>query len=137
MKKKIIPRRNTRKPIKNSRISSQRKQTLWDQASRWYDSLVGMSGSDYHQTIVMPGVLKMLELKPGRRVLDLACGQGVFSRFLLGKKIKPEGLDSSEELLRMARAHSVKPSTYHLGNAGDGKLLGGQHFDGSDCLHAA
>ena len=136
MKKKIIPRRNTRKPIKNSRTSSQRKQTLWDQASRWYDSLVGMSGSDYHQTIVMPGVLKLLELKAGRRVLDLACGQGVFSRFLLGKKIKPEGLDSSEELLRMARAHSVKPITYHLGNAGDGKLLDRQEFDGIACLLA-
>ena len=96
MKKKIIPRRNTRRPIKNSRTSSQRKQTLWDQASRWYDSLVGMSGSDYHQTIVMPGVLKLLELKALRRVLDLACGQGVFSGFILKKKIKPEGLDSSE-----------------------------------------
>ena len=136
MKKKIIPRRNTRRPIKKSRTSSQRKQTLWDQASRWYDSLVGMSGSDYHQTIVMPGVLKLLELKAGRRVLDLACGQGVFSRFLLEKKIKPEGLDSSEELLRMARAHSVKPITYHLGNAGDGKLLDGQEFDGIACLLA-
>ena len=136
MKKKIIPRRNTRKPIKNSRTSSQRKQTLWDQASRWYDSLVGMSGSDYHQTIVMTGVLKLLELKAGRRVLDLACGQGVFSRFLLEKKIKPEGLDSSEELLRMARAHSVKPITYHLGNAGDGKLLDGREFDGIACLLA-
>ena len=136
MKKKIIPRRNTRKPVKNSRTSSQRKQTLWDQASRWYDSLVGMSGSDYHQTIVMPGVLKLLELKAGRRVLDLACGQGVFSRFLLERKIKPEGLDSSEELLRMARSHSVKPITYHLGNAGDGKLLDGQEFDGIACLLA-
>ena len=82
LRKKIVPRRNTRKSIKTSRTSSGRKSTLWDQASRWYDSLVGMSGSDYHQTIVMPGVLKMLELKPGRRVLDLACGQGVFSRFL-------------------------------------------------------
>ncbi len=136
LKKKIISRRNIRKPIKNSRTSSQRKQTLWDQASRWYDSLVGMSGSDYHQTIVMPGVLKLLELNAGRRVLDLACGQGVFSRFLLEKKIKPEGLDSSEELLRMARAHSVKPITYHLGNAGDGKLLDGQEFDGIACLLA-
>jgi 16S rRNA C1402 N4-methylase RsmH len=46
-----------------------------------------MSGSDYHQTIVMPGVLKMLELKTSGRVLDLACGQGVFSRFLFDKKI--------------------------------------------------
>ena len=136
MKKKIVPRRNTRKSIKISRTSSGRKSTLWDQASRWYDSLVGMSGSDYHQTIVMPGVLKMLELKPGRRVLDLACGQGVFSRFLLEKKIKPEGLDSSKELLRMARLRSVKSIPYHLGNAGDAKLLDGQEFDGVACLLA-
>ena len=137
LKKKIVSRRDTHKSIRNSRTSGGgRKPTLWDQASRWYDSLVGMSGSDYHQTIVMPGVLKMLELKPGRRVLDLACGQGVFSRFLLGKKIKPEGLDSSEELLRMARSRSVKSIPYHLGNASDAKLLGGQEFDGIACLLA-
>ncbi len=137
MKKKIVSRRDTHKSIRNSRTSGGgRKPTLWDQASRWYDSLVGMSGSDYHQTIVMPGVLKMLELKPGRRVLDLACGQGVFSRFLLGKKIKPEGLDSSEELLRMARSRSVKSIPYHLGNASDAKLLDGQEFDGVACLLA-
>ena len=137
LKKKIVSRRDTHKSIRNSRTSGGgRKPTLWDQASRWYDSLVGMSGSDYHQTIVMPGVLKMLELKPGRRVLDLACGQGVFSRFLLGKKIKPEGLDSSEELLRMARSRSVKSIPYHLGNASDVKLLDGQEFDGIACLLA-
>jgi ubiquinone/menaquinone biosynthesis C-methylase UbiE len=137
LKKKIVSRRDTHKSIRNSRTSGGgRKPTLWDQASRWYDSLVGMSGSDYHQTIVMPGVLKMLELKPGRRVLDLACGQGVFSRFLLGKKIKPEGLDSSEELLRMARSRSEKSIPYHLGNASDAKLLDGQEFDGIACLLA-
>jgi ubiquinone/menaquinone biosynthesis C-methylase UbiE len=137
LKKKIVSRRDTHKSIRNSRTSGGgRKPTLWDQASRWYDSLVGMSGSDYHQTIVMPGVLKMLELKPGRRVLDLACGQGVFSRFLLGKKIKPEGLDSSEELLRMARSRSEKSIPYHLGKASDAKLLDGQEFDGIACLLA-
>ena len=136
LRKKIVPRRNITKPIKSLRTSGQRKQTLWDQASRWYDSLVGMSGSDYHQTIVMPGVLKLLELKPGRRVLDLACGQGVFSRFLLEKKINPEGLDSSEELLRMARSRSIKLIPYHLGNAGDAKVLNGQEFDGIACLLA-
>ena len=72
MKNKIVLRRKIRKPIKNSRIPSRNKPTLWDQASRWYDSLVGISGSDYHQTIVMPGAFKMLELKAGGRVLDLA-----------------------------------------------------------------
>ena len=136
LRKKIVPHRNIAKSIKSLRTSGQSKQTLWDQASRWYDSLVGMSGSDYHQTIVIPGVLKLLELKPGRRVLDLACGQGVFSRFLLEKKINPEGLDSSEELLRMARSRSIKLIPYHLGNAGDAKVLNGQEFDGIACLLA-
>ncbi len=136
MKKKITYRRNLRKPVNTSRISGGSKQTLWDQASRWYDSLVGMSGSDYHQAIVMPGVFKMLDLKSGRRVLDLACGQGVFSRYLLEKRIKPEGLDSSEELLRMARSRSIKTIPYHLGDASDATLLEDQEFDGIACLLA-
>ncbi len=136
MKKKIPYRRNIRKPVNISRMSGGSKQTLWDQASRWYDSLVGMSGSDYHQTIVMPGVFKMLDLKSGRRVLDLACGQGVFSRYLLEKRIKPEGLDSSEELLRMARSRSIKTIPYHLGDASDATLLKDQEFDGIACLLA-
>ncbi|MGY8765736.1 MAG: class I SAM-dependent methyltransferase [Nitrospinaceae bacterium] len=136
MKKKIPYRRNIRKPVNISRMSGGSKQTLWDQASRWYDSLVGMSGSDYHQTIVMPGVFKMLDLKSGRRVLDLACGQGVFSRYLLEKRIKPEGLDSSEELLRMARSRSIKTIPYHLGDASDATLLEDQEFDGIACLLA-
>jgi ubiquinone/menaquinone biosynthesis C-methylase UbiE len=136
LKKKITYRRNLRKPVNTSRISGGSKQTLWDQASRWYDSLVGMSGSDYHQTIVMPGVFKMLDLKSGRRVLDLACGQGVFSRYLLEKRIKPEGLDSSEELLRMARSRSIKTIPYHLGDASDATLLEDQEFDGIACLLA-
>ena len=136
MKKKIPYRRNIRKPVNISRMSGGSKQTLWDQASRWYDSLVGMSGSDYHQTIVMPGVFKMLDLKSGRRVLDLACGQGVFSRYLLEKRIKPEGLDSSEELLRMARSRSIKTIPYHLGDASDATLLEDQEFDAIACLLA-
>ena len=136
MKKKIPYRRNIRKPVNISRMSGGSKQTLWDQASRWYDSLVGMSGSDYHQTIVMPGVFKMLDLKSGRRVLDLACGQGVFSRYLLEKRIKPEGLDSSEELLRMARSRSIKTIPYHLGDASDTTLLEDQEFDAIACLLA-
>ena len=134
--KKKVPRRSIRKSTKVSRKLGGGKANLWDQASRWYDSLVGMSGSDYHRTILMPGTFQMLQLKPGMSVLDLACGQGVFSRFLLEKKTKPEGLDSSEELLKMARSRSKKSVPYHLGDAGDSKLFKGHQFDGIACLLA-
>ena len=136
LRKKIVSRRGVRKSIKTSVASKRGKPTLWDQASRWYDSLVGMSGSDYHQTILMPGVLKMLELKAGRRVLDLACGQGVFSRFLFDEKIRSEGLDSSADLLQIARSRSENSITYHLGDAGDSKILDDRQFDGVACLLA-
>ncbi len=79
----------------------------------------------------------MLELKAGRRVLDLACGQGVLSRYFLQKKLKPEGLDSSEELLKMARSRSGKSVSYHLGNAGDPAILKGRTYDGIACILAA
>ncbi|MCH8156632.1 MAG: class I SAM-dependent methyltransferase [Nitrospinae bacterium] len=113
------------------------KPTLWDQASRWYDSLVGTGGSDYHRNILMPGAFRLLDVKPGRRILDLACGQGVFSRFLLQKKMKPEGLDSSQELLSFARSRSRESIHYHLGDAGDSELLKDRRFDGIVCLLAA
>lgn len=48
----------------------------WDQAARWYDALVGMQGSEYQQSLVLPGALKLLDLKKNEKVLDVACGQG-------------------------------------------------------------
>ena len=124
----------TRKPPRDKRVG---RPTLWDQASRWYDSLVGTGGSDYHRNILMPGAFRLLDVKPGRRILDLACGQGVFSRFLLQKKMKPEGIDSSEELLRFAHSRSKESIRYHVGDAADPGLLKGRRFDGIVCLLAA
>tara|TARA_Y100000588_G_scaffold87527_1_gene93272 strand:- start:738 stop:1016 length:279 start_codon:yes stop_codon:yes gene_type:complete len=83
-----------RKP-ENSRKKRNNKSssiTLWDQASRWYDSLVGTQGTGFQKDIIMPGVVKMLRAKKGDRILDLACGQGVFSRFLSRKGMRVEGL---------------------------------------------
>ena len=73
-------RRPSKSPLKKT-------ITLWDQASRWYDSLVGSQGTDFHKDIIMPGAYNMLNPTKGNRVLDLACGQGVFSRFLYKKGI--------------------------------------------------
>jgi ubiquinone/menaquinone biosynthesis C-methylase UbiE len=59
--------------------------TLWDQASRWYDTLVGSQGTDFQKDIIMPGVFEMLSPKKGDRILDLACGQGVFFTIFVAK----------------------------------------------------
>lgn len=110
--------------------------TVWDQAARWYDSLVGEEGSYYQRAIVIPRTLQLLNLQKGDRVLDLACGQGVFSRFLRSKGIKVEGLDSSEELIRYAQSRSDKEIPFHVADSRNAGILEGEKFDAVVCILA-
>ena len=123
---------NSRKK-RNSKSSS---ITLWDQASRWYDSLVGAQGTGFQKDIIMPGVVKMLRAKKGDRILDLACGQGVFSRFLSRKGMRVEGLDSSVELINYAKSRSNSSIRFHVGDVTDPKNFVKDRFDGMACLMA-
>jgi ubiquinone/menaquinone biosynthesis C-methylase UbiE len=127
--KSASPRSSRKKPEK-------KELTLWDQASRWYDSLVGSQGTDFQKDIIMPGVLRLLDVAKKDRVLDLACGQGVFSRYLSQKGINVEGLDSSAELLKYARTRSGSAVRYHVGDAADAKNFEENTFDGIACLMA-
>ncbi|MGV7221546.1 MAG: methyltransferase domain-containing protein [Nitrospinales bacterium] len=109
---------------------------VWDQAARWYDALVGMKGSEYQQQVVLPGVWRLLNMKKGNRLLDLACGQGVFSRYAKEKGIKVTGVDISTELVRHAISRSGHGIEYHSADAGDQKILNGKKYNGIVCILA-
>ena len=119
-----------------SKPPAKKELTLWDQASRWYDSLVGGQGTDFQKDIIMPGVFRLLDIKKKDHILDLACGQGVFSRYLSQKGVRVEGLDSSSELLKYARLRSGSSIKYHVGDAGDDKNFEANRFDGFASLMA-
>lgn len=132
-------KRKTRSPFRGGperKKSKERGASVWDQAARWYDTLVGEEGSYYQKEIVMPGTLRMLGVKPGDRVLDLACGQGVFCRYLSEKGVRTEGLDSSEELVRLAHARSDRKVCYLAADSRDPKVLEGERFDAVSCILA-
>lgn len=109
---------------------------LWDQAARWYDSLVGFKGSEYQQNIILPGTERLLGLKKGREVLDLACGQGVLSRHLAQKGLQVTGLDVSAELIRFAGRRSGRGVRFVCADAADPKALQDKTFDAVACLLA-
>lgn len=82
--------------------------TSWETSSSWYDKAVGPKGHYYHQQVVLPGTLRLLNLKPGDSLLDLACGQGILAR-VLPKGVGYFGVDASPSLIKQARA-SLAPN---------------------------
>jgi ubiquinone/menaquinone biosynthesis C-methylase UbiE len=87
---------------------TQNQQTSWKSASRWYDSIVGEKGHYYHREVIIPRVLHLLDLHPHDRLLDIGCGQGVFSRHI-PKSIEYVGIDIATELLASARQYRSSP----------------------------
>lgn len=81
--------------------------TSWESSHRWYDSIVGEKGHYYHEHTVLPGSLKLLQLKKGDSLLDLGCGQGVLSR-QLPSDIDYVGIDASPSLVQEAKKRSKK-----------------------------
>lgn len=85
-------------------------ETSWENSSSWYDKTVGSKGHYYHQTVILPGVLKLLELVPQDTLLDLACGQGVLAR-TLPPSLEYLGIDASPTLIKQA---SGKSNSHHF-----------------------
>src|SRR5580658_7871173 len=91
------------------------KQTHWHHVAEWYDQLVGDEGSEYHQQVIMPGVLRLLHIKPAMKILDIACGQGIACRALAQQGAMVTGIDAAPALIAAAQRRNASdrlPITY-------------------------
>lgn len=79
-----------------------KQDTSWEPVQKWYNEAVGKEGHYYHQHIVLPGVLRLMDLKPSDTLLDVACGQGVLAR-QVPENMSYVGLDKSQSLIKSAR----------------------------------
>jgi hypothetical protein len=55
-------------------------RAIWDSKADSWDDLHGEDGNDFHHTLVSPPVERLLALRPGERVLDIAWGTGMLAR---------------------------------------------------------
>ena len=78
------------------------KDTSWGGVADWYDKHLEKSGDTYHDKVVHPNLLRILGDIKGKQVLDLACGQGIFSRLLADKGANVIGVDLGKELIELA-----------------------------------
>ncbi|CAM0117213.1 class I SAM-dependent methyltransferase [Rhabdochlamydiaceae symbiont of Dictyostelium giganteum] len=83
-------------------------KTSWESSHKWYNALVGEKGHYYHDHVVLPNALRLLDLKPRDSLLDLGCGQGILERSI-PKQTNYVGVDASSSLVKAARKTSNRP----------------------------
>ena len=88
------------------------KSTSWEPVHKWYKTTVSTEGHYYHRQVIIPGVLRLLELNESSSLLDLACGNGVFCSHI-PKKVHYEGIDISPSLIKDARKNNPK-TLFHV-----------------------
>jgi SAM-dependent methyltransferase len=107
--------------------------TSWEKSADWYDRIIGERGSELYREVVIPHALDMLQPKRGERVLDLGCGQGVFSRALAECGVLVTGIDASRALIQKARSYPSRAAIrYHDRDAAD--LVGIGEFDAASAI---
>lgn len=94
-----------------------RRNTSWGKVASWYDDLLEKDEESYQERVILPNLLRLLLPYKGKRVLDLACGQGYFSGAFLEAGISVIAADVSRELIALARKKSPKGISYHIAHA--------------------
>lgn len=82
-----------------------RTTTSWGNVADWYDNTIEREGS-YQRDLILPNLLRLVSIKPGEKIIDIACGQGFFSRELAKAGATVRGSDISPELIDIAREKS-------------------------------
>ena len=50
-------------------------KNIWNINAESWDSRMG-EGNDFHKILIEPTQLKLLNIQPGQKILDVACGKG-------------------------------------------------------------
>jgi ubiquinone/menaquinone biosynthesis C-methylase UbiE len=83
------------------KASKKGTETSWDRVADWYRELLGAEGT-YQKELILPNLLRLMDIRQGDAVLDLACGPGFFAREFAARGARVTGVDSSRKLIEAA-----------------------------------
>lgn len=110
----------------------------WDTNAAFWDERMGDEGNDWHLTLVRPAVERLLGPVAGLRVLDVACGNGLFARRLAKLEANVVATDASRRMLDHARqrtpdGHRIDYRRLDVTDAAALFELGEHTFDAAVC----
>jgi 2-polyprenyl-3-methyl-5-hydroxy-6-metoxy-1,4-benzoquinol methylase len=77
----------------------------WNKNAAFWDERMG-EGNEFVEVLVWPATERLLDLRSGERVLDVACGSGLSTRRLAAKGAEVVAFDFAEDMIARARARS-------------------------------
>ena len=95
-----------------------KKNTSWGHVADWYKDVVREEGS-YQRDLILPNLSRMMGVKKGDKVLDLACGEGLMSRAWRDEGAEVVGVDISPELIAIAKKSSSTDIDFRVSQAND------------------
>jgi len=102
--------------------------TSWGTVATWYDKHLE-NPDTYHEKVILPNLLRLVDPQKGDHILDLATGQGFIARAFAEKGASVIGLDISLELIALAKKKGGANVTYHVGSADDLSLFTDEKFN--------
>ncbi len=110
--------------------------TSWGHVAPWYDQSVE-SPDSYQQGLILPNLLRLMDIKKDERLLDIACGQGMFSREFAHSGATVSGTDISSELIDIAEDKSRNlNANFYVAPANDQRMILDADFDKAACVLA-
>ena len=115
---------------------------IWENNAVFWDERMGQQGNDTQRLLVGPAQERFLQLRPGEMVLDIACGNGLFSRRMADLGCQVVACDVAPKMIELAKARSsayAERIEYLVCDATDedGLLaLGEGRFDAAVCSMA-
>jgi len=104
----------------------------WNDYAKDYDKKVSETGDLDHRETLNPIVFKLIGNIKEKRILDLGCGQGYFSRKLTKQGAVVTGIDLSKNLIKIANQRNQEQELdikYFVSDASDLKDLKKHNFD--------
>ena len=113
----------------HARVRDMKKETSWGNVACWYDELLRSGEGTYQKDVILPNLLRLMEIKKGEKILDIACGQGFFSREFVRAGADVTGADIASELIAIAKKGAPAEVVFHVAPADKMSFAQSESFD--------
>jgi 2-polyprenyl-3-methyl-5-hydroxy-6-metoxy-1,4-benzoquinol methylase len=117
-------------------------RAAWNANAPFWDERMGSVGNDFVNTLIWPATERLVDVRPGQRVLDIACGNGLYANRLAALGANVVAFDFAEAMIEHARRRTTEQAeriTYRVLDAtheAELLALGEGQFDAAIALMA-